>query len=79
MSSWKDMVRGCFGETDRIFAGHPLDEGRAFELLKVLRDQSVGWIALEKELRSVLSGSDLNHLEDQITKARRMMKDWLLD
>ena len=79
MSNWKEMVRGCFGEVDKIFAGHPLDENRAFELLKVCRDQSIGWTALEREFRSFLSGLDTSHVAKQIQRARRMMKDWLLD
>tara|TARA_R100000005_G_scaffold95741_3_gene78503 strand:- start:1683 stop:1922 length:240 start_codon:yes stop_codon:yes gene_type:complete len=79
MSNWKEMVPGCFGETDKIFAEHPLDEDRAFELLKVCRDQSIGWAALEREFQSFLSGLDPSHVSRQITKARRMMKEWLLD
>lgn len=30
-------IRGCFGDKDFIFAGHPLDEERAYRLLGELR------------------------------------------
>ena len=32
-------LRGCFGESDVIFAGHPMDEVRAFKWLISLRER----------------------------------------
>lgn len=48
--SWQDMISGCFGEHDRIFAGHPLDEKRAREAIKAAKSAGATMTDFEKEL-----------------------------
>lgn len=74
-------VAGCFGSTDLIFAGHPSDEERAFKLLSECRHDNVGWSALEAELRKYLVSNKAgsSHINNQIEKAEKVMKPWLLD
>lgn len=38
---WKQMIPGCFGDQNGIFALHPADERRAEELKGMLRDQHI--------------------------------------
>jgi hypothetical protein len=47
---WEDMISGCFGENDRIFAGHPLDEKRAREAVKAAKAAGATITDFEKEL-----------------------------
>ncbi len=79
MSSWISQIPGCFGVSDKIFAGHPNDEDRAFELLKRLRVEGVGWADLEKEARAFLKDCSPSHVEAQIDKMKHAMGPWLLD
>lgn len=79
MSNWKSQITVCFGMTDKIFAGHANDEDRAFELLKTLRAEKVGWAELEKETRNFLQDCAPSHIDVQITKMKASMKPWLLD
>ncbi|ONF47785.1 hypothetical protein [Methylobacterium radiotolerans] len=74
-------VRGCFGETDLIFAGHPNDEERAFQWLADLRKRSVGWKAARAQVVEYLEsrGASASHVQQQTEKVRRLFKPWLLD
>jgi hypothetical protein len=45
-----DMISGCFGENDRIFAGHPMDEKRAKEAIKAAKAAGATMTEFEKEL-----------------------------
>lgn len=79
MVAWQKKIGGCFGDQDQFFAGHPMDEKRAFELLTQLRDEGVGWREVEAEFRSHLSSTGQQHIDDQIKKVRKAYKFWLLD
>jgi hypothetical protein len=81
MSDWKNDVRGCFGQSDLIFAGHPADEDRAFRLLVRVRQENVGWAEVSAAFRAFLdrenAGSD--HAAQQIAVIERRFRGWLLD
>lgn len=79
--NWQDRIAGCFGQTDKIFAGHPSDEDRAFELLKTLRAQNVGWAEVAREIGNYLRSERCNeqHIETQLKSVSRFFKPWLLD
>ena len=47
---WQDMISRCFGENDRIFAGHPLDEKRAKEAINAAKAAGATMTDFEKEL-----------------------------
>jgi hypothetical protein len=48
--AWQEMISGTFGNQDRIFAGHPLDEGRAKETIKAAKAAGATREDFEKEL-----------------------------
>jgi hypothetical protein len=48
--AWQEMIPGTFGSQDRIFAGHPLDEGRAKEAIKAAKAAGATREDFEKEL-----------------------------
>lgn len=81
MAEWKDKIQMTFGGADLIYAGHPNDEARAFELLTLLREQNIGWADLETETRAFLNSNNAHnqHIEDQIDKMKNSMSFWLLD
>ena len=67
MSSKKNIL-GCFGTADKIFAGHPLDKGRAFELLKILFKNHVTLKEVKQAVKKFLdtSGTNLPHINEQL-------------
>lgn len=74
-------VAGCFGVADLIFAGHPLDEGRAFEWLTSLRERNIGFADATEQVREFLKskGANDDHISKQIERMTPYMKPWLLD
>lgn len=48
--SWQNQVPGCFGDQDVIFAGHPLDEGRAKQAIKDAKAAGATKDDFEKEM-----------------------------
>ena len=79
MNDWKTKIAGCFGEADKIFSGHPEDKNRAFELLKTLRSECIGWDELEIATREYLKDKNPTHINEQIKKMSEAMGPWLLD
>jgi len=79
--SWQNDIAGCFGITDLIFAGHKLDEDRAFDLLIRLREENIGWNVAKAEIESWLSGKEVSaaHVNEQLAKIEGAYKFWLLD
>jgi hypothetical protein len=69
---WKQRIQGCFGNQDQLFAIHPLDERRAFDLLMLLRAEGVGWSAVEPEFREHLEhqGCGPEHVKEQMSRIR---------
>jgi|HubBroStandDraft_1064217.scaffolds.fasta_scaffold3008329_1 hypothetical protein len=78
---WDKQLEGCFGGADGIFAGHPSDESRAFAWLTSLRRRNVGWAAARKQIRKYLKSRNARpaHITQQVRRARRYLKLWLLD
>ena len=81
MADWDSGVPGCFGNVDGIFAGHPSDEKRAFKWLTSLRERHIGWKAARRQMSLYLrsKGASKEHQREQLKKARKMLKPWLLD
>lgn len=74
-------VAGCFGASDGNFALHPADEQRAFEWLTMLRKDEKSWKDAEKDLRDYMlkKGMRTERIEQQIARAEKMLKPWLVD
>lgn len=74
-------IAGCFGVGDQKFAGHPMDKERAFEYLKHLRENSIGWEAAKEELEKYLNSKTSNqgHINEQLNRAEEMLSPWLDD
>lgn len=70
--TWKKSLEACFGENDGQFAIHPLDKRRAVNLLDVLCSENVSMADIEKEVRSILSGSTEELIDEQIQRIREM-------
>lgn len=81
MSNYDSELPGCFGMSDLIFAGHPADEDRAFEWLKLLRAKSIGLGQAADQIKAFLQaqGASTSHITDQVKEASRYLKPWLLD
>lgn len=76
---WKNKISGCFGLSDRSFAGHPSDEERAFELLSYLRKDHVGWAEFSEALVNYLDNCTELHTTEQVRKVEQYFRPWLLD
>ncbi len=74
--SWEKMVPSCFGENDVLFAIHPLDEGRAMEMISAAKAAGSSFDDLEKEMvwhvykRVTAEGLLQEHLARQINRAK---------
>ena len=79
MAGWQSQVPGCFGAVDAVFAGHPNEEDRAWELLKELRAQNVPWQDVKREFRGYLNRKNCPqpHVDEQMKRVKRHMKAWL--
>ena len=75
------MVPGCFAFEAAPFAGHANDEKRAFELLKVLRDQQVGWQDVQEAFENYLMSKvkETEYAAEQMKKVEAHFRPWLLD
>lgn len=69
---WKSRIPGCFGDADKIFAGHQCDEERAAELRKLLKDSAVPNQEIEEAFEDWLAQQTWNveHSEAQMAKVR---------
>lgn len=76
---WMQRIGGCFGTADGLFANHPLDEDRAFQLLRIMRENGVGWEQAREAFRKYMEdnsfGADI--VEEQMASIERHMKPWL--
>ena len=88
--NWKDMIVGCFGSADKIFAGHPSDRERAIDLLQECDKNAVSLATLSKEVESHLKNSlDFNsqtievqqnmqkHIDKQLNNIKEKFEHWL--
>jgi hypothetical protein len=74
-------LRGCFGESDLIFAGHPMDEVRAFKWLISLRERGIGLAAAKAQVDEYLRsrGANKDHIQNQLQRVTEHLKPWLMD
>ena len=81
VAEWDSDLVGCFGKEDRVFAVHPANEAQAFAWLASLRQRGIGWKAAEQQINAFLKvvGEDKDHRREQIKRAQRMLKPWLLE
>lgn len=76
---WDAELPGCFGTTDFHFAGHKLDENRAFSWLGLLRDRGATQAEVEKQIRAFLKGNGVAdaQTDDELFKVQRLFYPWL--
>lgn len=74
-----DQIPGCFGTRDQIFAGHPLDEKRAFELLKYCRENKISLEGILDEIKRHLESEKCGkpHIKEQLDSVRTYFGPWL--
>jgi hypothetical protein len=72
-------IAGCFGEMDLLFANHPSDAARAFELLIKLRTEQAPWRDVRSSFERFLRAKrcDEQHLQEQIAVLKRRFAPWL--
>jgi hypothetical protein len=74
------LIPGCFGLVDQLFAIHPRDRDRAFELLTFCRENNFSLdevlSEIEAYLRNQECGSD--HIQEQLDRVRRHFEKWLV-
>lgn len=73
------QIDSCFGMADAIFAGHPYDEERAFELLKYCRENNISLIDVLNEAENYLKSKTTytEHINQQLDKIKKMYSPWL--
>ena len=70
--SFKDKIPGCFGSSDKIFAGHSCDVDRAKSMLIDALQETQSWNEFENAIREYLvtEGCSLKHIEEQVERAK---------
>jgi len=69
----REKIPGCFGDQDKIFAGHPLDEGRAKELRTYCTQNGIDVdLVVEAAVGHMLRNGTrhMPHLVEQMDKVR---------
>lgn len=74
-------LNGCFGIVDGKFAVHSAEEQRAFDLLKDLRDQGIGWSKVKEAVTVYLQDKKAHgaHIEEQMKRVETHFRPWLID
>jgi len=74
-------LRGCFGESDLIFAGDPMGEVGAFKWLISLRERGIGLAAAKAQVDEYLRsrGANQSHIQNQLQRVTEHLKPWLMD
>ena len=74
-------VPGCFGDKDLVFAGQPLNEGRAFGWLNSLRKREIGWQAASTQIAEYLKSRNASdaRIKEQLDRASKYLRPWLRD
>lgn len=77
--SLPEYLPGCFSEADLRFAVQPLDELRAFELLKFCRQHQINLEAVVAGVRAFLESRScaLEHIEAEVSSVTRHFGPWL--
>jgi hypothetical protein len=71
LETLRTLIGGCFGDQDKIFASHLLDEDRAQELRNIAQNNGIKLSELEDIVTGHLyrSLSNPDHINKQIKKA----------
>ncbi|MFA5261562.1 MAG: hypothetical protein WC450_10065 [Candidatus Omnitrophota bacterium] len=75
MRDWKELIPGCFGVADGIFAGHVCDIERAREMLIAAFNQKViSWNEFEAPIRVYLmkKTQNLQHVDEQLKRLKEL-------
>ena len=72
--NWKNMMKGCFGDKDKIFGEHPADEQRARDMLKKAIDANVKMDEIIEEAVRILKASKASaeHISEQTARIRNL-------
>ena len=76
---WDQAVAGLFNGT--YFSGNQSDNDKAFAWMCDLRSRKIGWKKARGQLEAYLLSQKLGtkYIEDQLSRAEKMMKPWLSD
>lgn len=76
---WDDALPGCFGTTDMHFAGHRLDEDRAYTWLGLLRERGATQADVERQVRAFLRSNNVQarQIDAELAKVQRLFYPWL--
>lgn len=76
---WEDNVGGAFAYQTAPFAVHPLDEQRAFNLLKDMREADASWDEVDTAFRSYLQRQSMSQgfVDEQMQEVERHFRPWL--
>lgn len=79
MDQEKALMHGSFGNTDRLFARHPLDRERAYKLLGLLMKKGVRWDEAKKKFSEHLAAEncDKKHITMELKLVQKFMQPWL--
>lgn len=61
ITAFKGMIAACFGSSDRIFAGHPMDRERARELLMFIIEKEVTLTDFKKQVEIFLKEAGIKN------------------
>jgi hypothetical protein len=79
--AYDQELPGCFGNVDLIFAGHPLDEDRAFKWLASLRERHIGLADAKEQVVAFMTekGAGQSLIDEQLARVERHLQPWLGD
>ena len=65
---WRNLIAGCFGAMDHLFARHPNDAERAKAMLTRAFAEGAGWQDIEQAARDHLSaqGCSQSHIDAEV-------------
>lgn len=71
---WKNKLPACFGDIDKIFAGHAQDEKRAKTMMRSAFDSGATIDDLLSAIREHLAanGASKTHIDAQLDRARAL-------
>lgn len=72
--NWKEMMKGCFGDKDKVFGEHPNEEKRAREMLKAAIEAKATMADITAEATRLLNSSNAGskHISEQLTRIKEL-------
>ena len=73
--TWRDRLPACFGVVDLKFARHPLDEGRAKEMIRDARESGASSEDILSAIREYLTSKQARqeHIDEEMLYARKVV------